>query len=223
MRAHELIPLLLTAVPAALLLTLLTRDRGGHLERELQSVPRRTTGQLEEGMFRLVGRARRGADRLVAPISGRPCLAWRLVVEAPRRSAWAWAAVADMRSCAEFWVEDASGRAAVSPESHFILAVDSTEAASRGQWLQLPDDVAGTLARLHGSPSVRTATWFPTDGRWLRYTEVRLEEDQILCVGGEVHREPHPMGEVSLGRMIPMRWLFRGTQNNPLIVMGGPV
>jgi hypothetical protein len=222
-RAHEVIAVLLVAVPAALLLALSVRDRGGHIERELRSVHRRAIGHLEVGMFRVVGRACRAGGLLAAPISGRPCLAWRLVVEAPRRSGPFWLTVADMRSSAEFWVEDPSGRAAVSPDHHFVLAVDTPEAAVRGEWDRLPDGVADTLVRLHGSPQVRTAIWLPTDGRWLRYTEARLEEDQILCVGGEVHREPHPMGEVSLGRSTPMRWLFRGTQANPLIVMGGPV
>jgi hypothetical protein len=219
-RAHELIPLLLTAVPVALLLTLLLRDRSGHLERELRSVPRRPAGQLAEGMFRIVGSGRRGEDLLTAPVTGRPCLAWRLVVERAQGSLWTTAA--DLSACAEFWVEDPTGRAAVSPAGQFVLAVDSLDTATRGQWDSVPAEIAGRLDRLRASPQVRTAVWLPGETGELRFTEARLQEGQNLCVGGEVHREPHPLGEVSPARTVPMRWLFRGTPDNPLIVIGGP-
>src|SRR5215213_5844747 len=136
----------MTAVPAALLLTLLLRDRSGHLERELRSVPRRPASQLAEGMFRVVGRGRRADELLAAPVSGRPCLAWRLIVERAQGSLWSTAA--DLSACAAFWVEDGSGRAAVAPDRHFVLAVDSLHCASRGQWDSLPAVIADRLDRL---------------------------------------------------------------------------
>jgi hypothetical protein len=222
--ANEVIAALLVAVPAALMLVLVMIERPRQLHRELQSVPLRTTAELEEGMYRVAGRARRGEALLVAPVSGRPCLAWRLVVERPiaigvgaaqrlRRQRVA----IDMRACGEFWIDDGTGRAAVQPGGHFALAVQAGRRAVRGRWSQLPLEVRARLQRHREAKDAVTAVWDPQPGATARFTEVAVEEDETLSVGGDVQRELHPLGE-GTARSAPMRWTFRGTPRNPLIL-----
>jgi hypothetical protein len=225
---HEIIAVLLVAVPASLMLALVVIERPRQLEQELQSVPRRLTGELQEGMYRVTGRARRGAPLLVAPVSGRSCLAWRLVVERPALSRDTAAArlrrrrvAIDLRACGEFWIEDEAGRAAVQPGSHFALAVQAGARAVRGRWSQLTPEVRAELQRQRAVDGAITAAWDPHPGATARFTELAIEEDQILSVGGEVHRELHPLGEGG-GRAAPMRWTFRGTRPNPLILSDEP-
>jgi hypothetical protein len=222
--AHEVIAISLVAVPVALLLALLVLERPHQLQRELHSVPLRPAGQLQEGMFRVVGRARRAQPLLAAPVSGRPCLAWRLLVtraaddnaDAPAMALTRRVAI-EMRACAEFWIEDDSGRAAVEAGAHFALALEPGRRALRGRWAQLPATARAEIQRRHGSGSVVTAAWDPHPGVAARFVEITLDEDTILSVGGELHREAHPLGEAG-PRAAPMRWKFRGTARNPLIL-----
>jgi hypothetical protein len=223
--AYEIIAVLLVAVPAALLLALLVIERPRQLHSELRSVPLRPTGQLQEGMYRVTGRVRRGKPLLRAPVSGRPCLAWRLVVtrsavEDDLRQSKAplgRGVAVDMRACGEFWIEDDGGRAAVQPGDHFALAVEAGHRAVRGRWAQLPAAVRAEIHRHHGARTAVTAAWDPHPGAAARFTELTIEEDDFLSIGGEVQREPHPLGEAA-PRAAPMRWTFRGTPHNPLIL-----
>jgi hypothetical protein len=224
MAAHEFIADLLVAVPAVLMLALVVIERPRQLHVELQSVPLRAAGELREGMYRMTGRAHRERPLLVAPVSGRPCLAWRLVVE---RVPAIHAGVAqrlrrrrvaiDVRACGEFWIEDETGRAAVQPGTHFALAVQAGQRAVRGRWSQLSPQVRAEIQRQRETTGAVTAVWDPHPGTTARFTELAIEEDEILSIGGEVERELHPLGEGG-GRVVPMRWTFRGTPRNPLIL-----
>lgn len=224
MAAHEIIAVLLVAVPAVLMLALVLIERPRQLHQELQSVPLLAAGELREGMYRVMGRARRGRPLLVAPVSGRPCLAWRLVVErspaihagATQRLRRRRVAI-DMRACGEFWIEDETGRAAVQPGAHFALAMQAGQRAVRGRWSQLPPQVRAEIQRQREATGAVTSVWDPHPGATARFTELAIEENETLSIGGEVGRELHPLGEGG-ARAAPMRWTFRGTPSNPLIL-----
>ena len=220
MAAHEIIAVLLVAVPAVLLLALVVIERPRQLHRELHSVPLRPTGQLQEGMYRVTGRARRGQPLLVAPVSGRPCLAWRLVVERAlgrscRRRATACAAAAWPSTCAPAAssgsrTKRAGGGAAGNP-----LRPGGGGRATGGARPLVPAAAAGAgrdpaPAR---APDAVTAVWDPHPGATARFTELTSTENEIPEYRRRgTTREPHPLGEArSARRGSPMRWTFRGT------------
>lgn len=217
---NDIVPLLMLAIPATLLAVLFTQDRPRQIQRELAWVHLRQAGQLTEGMWRLKGRARRGSPLLVAPLSGRQCIAWRLVVAEDFLRDGRWGTAIDMCATTEFWVEDMTGRAFIEPGEHYLLALDpgASRPTQRGCWWELPATARDRVERLHGAQGVRTPGWYPRPGRQAHFTETTLEEDDNLCIGGEVYELPHPDGVPTPSRNPPMRLTFRGTAQNPLIL-----
>lgn len=115
------------------------------------------------------------ADGVVtAPLSGRPCMYWRLQVEQQRRTRWE--TVLDRHEAVPFWVDDGTGRARVDPgEAEVVVS-----AAARVR--------TGVFAHPSGEWSELVERMGPADAPpvhpFLRWREEYLEAGDVLTVVG---------------------------------------
>jgi hypothetical protein len=153
----------------------------------------RAIARLEAGPVRVVGRVVAGEVPLTAPITGRPCVAWDLRIEA--RGDGGWSSLVDERQAADFFVEDDSGRALVSVSSPRLSLAAEERFASGGPGLDHDDGEAEArlaiflASRGHGAVAL--------DGLDLRFREGVLASGEVVIVGGVARREPAPSSPVS--------------------------
>ena len=174
-------------------------------------------------MFRVVGRARRAQPLLAAPVSGRPCLAWRLVVDPgggrstrmPRQrpDAAAWPSTCAPARVLDRGRQRPCGGASREPTSPWRCkpgtkrAARALVAAARHGAGRDPTspriEVGGH--RCLGSPprGGRRGSWSS------RSTRTKSSASAVSYTA-----KLHPLGEAG-PRAAPMRWTFRGTAEQP--------
>lgn len=172
----------------------------------------------------VVGRVRREGPALTAPLSGRSCVAYQIVVEARRRR--------------ERWlVADQSGPLFQQQEaSPFVVATERSEALidlSGPFNLSLAADQSGVtdwltphpgryrrLAEVLLAAGIRTRNFLGT-WRSLTYVERILTEHEVVGVEGPGASEVDPAGERPDLRSPPQRLVLRGTDEYPLQISDG--
>ena len=155
--------------------------------RAMRSVPHRAIGEVIEGeKVRIVGPAEIEAP-LSAPLSGRPCAVWRVVVEERVRSGKSsyWRTLVDESEGAEFRILDGTGTAIVSPV-HFQAVLDRDMKASSGFLNDAGPELEEFLtARGHSSKG-----W--VFNKTMRFREGVLEPGESVCVMGVGRWEADP-------------------------------
>jgi hypothetical protein len=197
-------------------------SRGERRRRALAELPPARIGEAR-GAVRVSGRVRRDADLLKAPLSGRSCIAYYLVINvfvgggrgSVGRSSWR--RVLDAQGASPFLITDESGTARIDTSGPFALAfapdlVDQTKGLYPGKHSK--------LSELLESKGFRTTNWL---GRWLpfRYEEGVIEEGALVEVGADSAEEIDPRGERSGLRSPPERLVLRGTEERPLVIAKG--
>ncbi len=148
-------------------------------KRAMKAVPRLSVGDVSEGQrARITGRAEL-LDTLTAPLSGRACAAWRVVVRERRGSgkSSSWVTVLDESESVDFLVLDGSMKALVKTNDALVL-LDKDSKDNTG--------VFGTAgAKFEAFLDERGLT---SQGRFLskhmQYSEGALEPGESVAVVG---------------------------------------
>jgi hypothetical protein len=199
---------------------LLFPRREKRIRRQLNAYPG-TLVLSANGAIRVTGRLRGDGERLQAPLSGRPCVAYELVVDGWVRlgggpDSTVRRRFVDLRDARPFLVTDESGTARIDTSGSFRLALRPDFAGrTRGAY----PGKHHALSLLLESRGIVATGWL---GRWkpFDYAEGVLAEDQLVSVGGPSDREVDPTGERSGPRAPPVRLVLRGTEGQPLLIDG---
>jgi len=163
----------------------------------------------------VTGRIQRDAKVLEAPLSGRRCVAYELVVdELTSGSPSLWQRLLDLRQACPFLLEDDSGTARIDTAGPgFVALVHDCAGVTSGIY----PGKHRALSRVLESHGVLPMTWL---GRWkpLRYAEGVLEIGELVTVGGQGAREIDPAGESPSQRSPPERLVIRGSEQEPLLI-----
>jgi hypothetical protein len=174
--------------------------------------PVRTIASLTPGCAEVRGRARGDRARVdgdkLAPISGRPGLGWRVLVE--QESGVGWVTVVEQSEFGDFELEDQSGsirvRASDSP-----ITLEVAELRGRGGPFSPPP---ASVERLIARATDPHGVLFHKGFRWREWV---LEDGREIVVRGRVVSEP---GERSLGyRRLSDELVLAGGVAAPLVVL----
>jgi hypothetical protein len=174
------------------------------------------------GEVRVAGRVRGTGELLRAPLTGRTCVAYELLVETTSstgdRTQLRFRVVSEQRACA-FLVEDESGIARVETSRSFVLDLPRDHTGSVG-WLDRYPGDHGRLAEVVEAAGFQARNRF---NRWrpISYGEGVLREGDFVVVGGVSDREADPMGEKPDARSPPERVVLRGSEETPLLISEG--
>ncbi len=169
--------------------------------------PVRSIASLTPGWAEVRGRARGGSSTL-APISGRPGLGWRVLVE--QESAAGWVTVVEHSECGDFELEDPSGSIRVRASDSPIVIEVALHRGRGGPFSPPPAHVERLIA---GATDPR-GVLFHKGFRWREWV---LEEGSEVVVRGRVISEP---GERSVGyRRIDEELVLAGGTARPLQVI----
>lgn len=151
---------------------------------ELSSARRRAIADVSDGeRVRIVGRAVT-AQTVRAPLSGRACAYWRVLVEEDSGES-GWGTVIDHAEGVDFHVEDGTGRARVDTSKvKAILIRDHTRESGFGK------DATPELEAFLASHGRTSAGWL--FNKTLRYREGIVEAGETVAVAGFARWEPDP-------------------------------
>jgi len=190
------------------------RRRARRTERALAA--RRGTWISEaRGTVRVTGRIHRDAKLLEAPLSGRRCVVYELVVdELSSGSPSLWQRLLDLRQACPFLLADDSGTARVDTAGPgFVALVHDHVGVTSGVYPGKHRELSMVLE----SSGILPMTWL---GHWrpLRYAEGVLELGELVTVGGNGAREIDPGGDRPSTRSPPQRLVIRGSETEPLLI-----
>jgi hypothetical protein len=138
---------------------------------EIGSTP---MGELSEGLHEVRGTVK-ADNAFTAPMSERPCVGWRLLVEQQRRSNWE--AVYEKREMIPFELDDDTGTVRVDASSAEMVLAKTTRV--RNGVMPVPSAEWDALRERLGDPTVEPSTPF------LRWREESIEPvDVLTAIGG---------------------------------------
>jgi hypothetical protein len=187
------------------------------INRDLARRPPTQIADITEGPVRVIGRARAIGERLTAPVTGRPCVAFHLKIER-KWGNHSWDTVVEDREVPPFAIVDETGQAIVDPTGSLALAL-------------VPDAYGSdALLALHGKEQhVYVARQLARDrvgelgfAANIRFEEGIIEVGELIAIGGLAEREPAPEGERPTPRAAPERLVLRGTPDEPLAISDWP-
>ena len=190
------------------------RRRARRTQRAL-AARRRSWISEAHGPVRVTGRIQRDAKLLEAPLSGRRCVVYELLVDELSTGAPSlWRRLLDLRQACPFLLEDDSGKARIDTAGPGFVAlvhdhVGVTSGVYPGNHLK--------LSMVLESSGLLPMSWL---GRWkpLRYAEGVLEPGELVTVGGNGAREIDPGGDRPTLRSPPQRLVIRGGESEPLLI-----
>jgi hypothetical protein len=186
--------------------------------RAMKAVPRRRVAEVIEGeKARVVGRVE--VERTVtAPLSGRPCAYWRVVVEEKRSSGKSshWRTIIDEHDGVDFFLRDEDGKALVKTAFvHAVLEKDSH--FSSGLFDDAGPELEAFLAqRGHSSTGL-------VFNKTMRYREGVVEPGELVAaVGvGRWERDPDEQARAGAGyreARLPERLVLDAPAEGPLLL-----
>ncbi len=190
--------------------------------RALSALPSARIGEAH-GTVRVSGRIRQGDQSLKAPLSGRRCVGYELVIYISGAVTGgtgnmyqppAWRRLVDMQKACPFLVADESGEARVDTSGPFsLILVDDRTGTTKGPH---PGEHR-ELARFLKSKGIDATTWL---GNWraFKYGEGILREGDRVTIGGDTAEEIDPRGERTGLRSPPEKLVLRGTEARPLLI-----
>jgi hypothetical protein len=187
------------------------------LRRRLRAAPLHTTAAFPENTVGVVQGALRylGDAPLVAPLTGRPCAYYEVVVEEPGVGE-DWEEVIRESQGQDFLVEDDHGLARVRIRGGRVLLANDAQFRT-GLLAPATPALEAFLAR-HGQTST---TWVFTNK--MRFREGVLEAGETVTVCGQGTREVDPDPRAATGgyRDNALRLVLSGTADLPLHVSDG--
>jgi hypothetical protein len=193
------------------------------LTHTLARRPRARIQAIEGDVVRVTGHVRSRGELLQAPVTGRPCVAFHLLIEEwrYRNRCASWEVLLEIQQARPFAVTDESGEATVDTAgpTEVFLVLDRCGPSRRRD--QADRAQLAVLKKLLKSGGVAITNWFG-DSKIIRYQEGVLEEGEKVSVGGRAIREVSPDGERSSPRQPPERLVLRGTAEEPLLISDSP-
>jgi hypothetical protein len=168
---------------------------------------------LAEGPARVVGRARRRGQMMRAPVTGKACLCYRLLIEM-KVASLRWEVLVDEVELPRFSIQDPTGEILVDTSGPIELGIPPAAFGSTGflgggrleHWRVVRRIVAARSSAL----TSLLATY--------RFEESIVRLDETISIEGLVSREPAPEGERPTLRAPPELIMFRGTAEEPLAI-----
>ena len=149
--------------------------RGWRTARLLASTPPTAISALTPGLHEVRG-AIRGEGSLRSPLSDRPCVYWRFLVEQRRQNAWE--VLVDAKDAVDVVLDDGGGRMVLQPRLADVV-LSRPEHTNSGI-LGVPSaELTAVLARLGEAPT-------GLQGPFVRYREELLADGDRLHVVGTV-------------------------------------
>jgi len=186
-------------------------------DRKLAKRPRTPVSDAS-GLVRVTGRARPVGPLLQAPISGRQCLAYEIIVRGAM-----WEVVVERREVARFVVEDQPGEIPVDTDSPFELSLEHDIVAMTNYPLREYGDMARPNPLPHPRliEVLRQAGIEPYESGSLMtfsYGEGILSPGEVVSIGGFAEDVVDPTGERPDLRAPPQRRMLHGTDDSPLLI-----
>lgn len=174
--------------------------------------------EIRDGLVRVTGQVRCHGELLRAPVSGRPCVAFHLLIEerrAFRTRDYGWTVLLDLQEACPFSVVDDSGQATVDTSGPMELALNGM----RGPMPGFEPTNRARMERVKGllesrGFSTRTLLGLP---RTLLYEETIVSEAQKVSVDGLGIHEVTLDGD-RRGLREPEHVVLRGTSDEPLVI-----
>lgn len=187
-------------------------------KRKMRSIPRRAIGEVMEGeVARVVGRVRVDAP-LTAPLSGRPCAYWRVVVEEKRRRGKHsyWQTLVDEEEGVDFFLLDDTGKAKV--QVSYTTAVLHGDSRGGSGFLNEPTP---ELEAFLSSRGHSTQGWI--FNKTIRFREGIAEPDETVAVVGAARWERDPDEAAAAGEgyreaVMPKRLVLSAPSEGPLLL-----
>ncbi len=193
--------------------------------RALRNAPRLPISEVKEGQIaKVVGRLRlAGSEPLVAPFTSRPCAYYEVKVDQKKSSGKSsyWEKIINtMEAQPSFFVEDDSGKALVTLDSHQVLL--TMDAFFKSGILNDASDRLKAFLMRHGESS---QGW--VFNKTIRYKEGVLEEGELVAVLGLCSWEPDPNPPPGAGgyggyRDMPMRLHIKAATEKQMLVSDDP-
>jgi hypothetical protein len=174
---------------------------------DMRTVPLVRIGEArDEQMVRFAGRVVVDDVEIpMAPVSGRPCVAWQLSITAP----WKLGrdVILERNGCSSFLIDDGSGRARVVGNPKVWALATRLEGQGSGD--DVPPTLAAWLEENHASDEWR-------DLPELRWSETRVEPGDELAVVGIAHVRIDVDGDSAGYRDAPMLITVEDSDDAPL-------
>ena len=200
---------------AQLLFPSRARHRATRIERALSRRPRAWIREAR-GLVRVTGRIHREGQLLKAPLSGRPCVVYEVVVDAfvNHGGTGLWRRFVDLTGARPFLLTDETGTARVDTSGPFFLALVHDRAGKTSGPYPGVHHALSVILEEHG---LKATNW---RGRWrpIFYSEGVLEQGALVSVGGNAAPEIDQGGESAGPRSLPERLVLRGTDAQPLLI-----
>jgi len=191
---------------------MISQSEWWRVTRRLRTTPRRPIAGLGEGeRARIVGTVR-ALDTCAAPITGRACVYWQVIVSAYQPSkdsdgndTSGYQSVLSRGEGSPFLVEDASGRALVDPQDATVSLVHDVRDTG--------DERTSMFLARHGVSAA---------GQNLRYSEAVIAPGEVIAVAGAGVREPDPEAAGGGYRDAPTRLRIAASPRVPLLISDRP-
>ena len=148
---------------------------------------RRKIASLRPGWVEVRGRVRARRPDKLAPISGRECLGWAVLVE-QETGAYGWETVVALDEFGDFELEDDTGTIAVRAASSPIVVGVAEQRGSAGPFDPPPAQVVRLIAQTGAGPR---GVLFNKGYRWREWA---LVDGHEIVVRGRVISEPGDQG-----------------------------
>jgi hypothetical protein len=208
--AWVIVPVLAVVVVIVLFQDRLEPWRIRRQHRRMPSTP--IAALRDHQLGRIVGSITASEQTLTAPLSGRPCVYYRVVISVYNRG---WQARATDRCGTRFAMSDRSATAIIEP-FYSRLALRSDHREELGWFTEATPEQQAVLAR-HG---FRRSGVFAR--RWFRFDEAVIATGDPIGVIGAGVREPELPGPASEDRTAaPVRLRITGSVKAPLSILCG--
>jgi hypothetical protein len=152
-------------------------------------------------------------------VSGRPCLAYQVVIEV--REGPYWRKALELCDVRPFTVADDSGHALVETTGPVVLALERDRRGSTA-WTDGMDPASRqAVFSLLSSSGVSTTTLSEKE-RKVRYREGVLEEGETVSVAGVAARELNLQAQPTSPRALPVSLVLRGKGEASLLISDDP-
>lgn len=170
----------------ALVVCLVQAGRAFWTVRQLSASGPTPMSELSPGLHEVRGTSL-AEGGVTAPVSGRACMYWRVVVEQLERSRWE--TVVDRREGVPVWIDDGTGRVRVDPTAGEVVVSGASRTRvgvythPSAEWT----DIAGRLGTLAMAPTQS----------FLRWREEFLDPGDVVTVVGTAGRDEGGGWEIS--------------------------
>jgi len=197
--------ILITGIIAAVLevLCIYQALKNGRRARLIRDTTASKAGHVMPGPAKLTGQAVALTETLAAPLSGKPCVHLRFLVEEKRTRSHAghgasssWHTIIDDSQHAPCGLEDETGLIAVDLRGAEIVLHPGKQTKS-GTFNSAPEDLERMLKERYGKSSVG---WI--FNKTMRYTESLIEPGDVLFVAGTVEETPGSNACFTVGRSL---------------------